>query len=73
MKHKSKTLLNATRNLSTDAMTSSTVMQKFDINSMAGTESIAKATVMLPVYQRIRDDVRVNLTLTPSKVAKMAS
>ena len=47
-------------------------MQQFDINAMAGTDSIAKSTVTLPVYERVNDDVAVNIILTPSKVTNWA-
>ena len=75
MKHKSRSTLNAGRNQSngsSNGKSSNTIMQQFDINAMAGTDSIAKSTVTLPVYERVNDDVAVNIILTPSKVTNWA-
>lgn len=42
------------------------VMQSFMITEVSGLESLAATTVKLPVYEEIKDQVQVNITLKPT-------
>lgn len=70
MKHKCKTSVELLRKQSNGSAISSThtIMQEFQVCPATGADLIAKAKIMLPVYQRITEDTTVNLTLVPSNL-----
>lgn len=70
MKHKCKPSVDSVKNGTIGQLSSpaSTTMQEFDVSSVSGADSIAKSTIVLPVYKKISDGATIQLTLVPSKL-----